>query len=1002
VTVGICGLIGLAALFAPATFARRHNHGHHRRRSMRVGQAPQRPRGTRVIGSLGRSTRLHVTVVLQPRDPAALARYATDVATPGSGRFHRYLTVNQFASRFGPTPSQLAAVESELRAHGLHPGTPTANHLSIPLSATAASVAQAFSTKLERVELPGGRRAFANTAAPLFSAGVAPFVQNVVGLDNLVLAQPLGLARPNPRDVRRALRANVVTGGPQPCAAASGYATAHGQFTADQLASAYQLSSEYMAGDAGAGQTIGIYELEPNSTSDISAYQACYGTSASVTYRPASDFNQTGAGSGEAALDIEDVIGLAPKANIIVYQGVNGTSDELTLYEQMVSDDTAKVISTSWGLCELGITAANAASENTVFQEAAVQGQSVFAASGDFGSEACGGSNTALSANDPAAQPYVTGVGGTTLSTLGPPPTQSVWDDSTASHECGGGTPCGGGGGISRFWGMPTYQTGAPAFLNVINSNSSGTPCTASSGHYCREVPDVSADADPYTGYVIYFGGAWAGIGGTSAAAPTWAAFAALVNASSGCGGSPVGWINPVLYNAAANSYGTDFSDITSGNNDVKNAHGGLYPAGLGFDMASGLGTPIGSALPATLCSAGTIKSLGTVALPDAGALPTGVVVDTANHIAYVTENKDNAVASIANTSATSFSGTAANVPASALPGLNYPDELALDASGNVFAADFCDGSQASACSGEAAGTATAVSQQTGASSGQKDGLPGCGYPSGTGFSAAAAQTRLFVACAGTGVVADCSPGGGGTPACGSADATIALNTPAGGLAPVPSGVATIPATTTPSVVVADAANDTVSVVSWTANGLTAGTPFALAAGCEPANVAIGPSSDGIATVYVACPGIGVVEAGTIGTGSSPAFRSFVATALPHLGSNTPRPYGIAVNAGGTSLVVTDAANNDAVVYPFLSGTSLGSGTVVAVGSTPDGVGMDGGNAFIANEGSDNVSVIDPPPATPGARARYRFASRRSELRAAAGRPVTFAPLVAPLPSTAR
>ncbi len=92
-------------------------------------------------------------------------------------------------------------------------------------------------------------------------------------------------------------------------------------------------------------------------------------------------------------------------------------------------------------------------------------------------------------------------------------------------------------------------------------------------------------------------------VGGTSAAAPAWAALIALANASGRCGGIPIGFANPALYDAAANAYSTDFNDITSGNNDMTGLNGGLYPAGAGYDMATGLGSPNGAALAQSLCS---------------------------------------------------------------------------------------------------------------------------------------------------------------------------------------------------------------------------------------------------------------------------------------------------------------------------------------------------------------------------------------------------------------
>src|ERR1019366_10157130 len=144
-----------------------------------------------------------------------------------------------------------------------------------------------------------------------------------------------------------------------------------------------------------------------------------------------------------------------------------------------------------------------------------------------------------------------------------------------------------GGGGISAMWPMPSWQ----AALGVI-SGSSGTPCGATSG-YCREVPDVSASAEPNTGYRVFFSGSWATYGGTSLAAPTWAALIALEDASSACAGHRLGLINPALYQLRA-AGSSDFHDVVSGNNDAVGTNGGNFAAGTGYDMATGLGTPIG------------------------------------------------------------------------------------------------------------------------------------------------------------------------------------------------------------------------------------------------------------------------------------------------------------------------------------------------------------------------------------------------------------------------
>ncbi len=589
--------------------------------AVRVGSAPPHPARSRVVGTLPGSTPIAITVMLRPRDPSALADYAAAVSTPGSGLYRRYLTVAEFRRRFGPTATQIRSVDDSLTAQGLDPGAVSANGLAIPVSSTAGAIAHAFSVSFEQVALAGGRTAFANAQAPQFAASVAAVIQGVAGLSTLTLAKPLGV---QVTGGRVGLAPRVVTGGPQPCTTAVDDAQGLGEYTADQIASAYRFSSLYGAGDEGGGQTIALFELEGNFPSDITAYQQCYGTSTTVTYQKVdggASRPQASNGDGlETELDIENLIGLAPAAAVDVYQAPNTGAGLIDDYTAIISQDKAKVISTSWGSCEANEAGTSmASSEDTLFQEAATQGQSVFAAAGDSGSEDCG--TNSLAVDDPASQPYVTGVGGTSMPALGPPPTQSVWND-----ECADG-PCGGGGGISSVWPMPSYQSGAPASLHVINPDSSGSPCGAAAGSYCREVPDVSADADPATGYLIYWDGSWTGIGGTSGAAPLWAAFTALVNASTGCNGNAIGFANPVLYDAAASGYSSDFSDITSGNNDIAGTNGGAFPAGSGYDMASGLGTPIGSTLPAALCPSAASPNTVTVSNPGSQTATVGTPV---------------------------------------------------------------------------------------------------------------------------------------------------------------------------------------------------------------------------------------------------------------------------------------------------------------------------------------------------------------------------------------
>jgi subtilase family serine protease len=393
-----------------------------------------------------------------------------------------------------------------------------------------------------------------------------------------------------------------------------------GSRTATQLATYYGMSPLYGMGDEGSGVTIGLFELEPYTQSDISTYESCYGISTPVSETNVDGGVTAGTGqSGEAALDIEDAAGLAPASSIHVYEGPNTDQGVYDTYAAMINDDTAQVISTSWGECEPGAASSQDVmepgatqptylflAEQDLFEQAVVQGQTVLAAAGDTGSTDCrdtdGDPLNELTVDDPGSQPFVLSVGGTSISGS----SQSVWNDSAEGEGAGGG-------GISGLWCMPQYQyeTAIPGLINS-ESQTDTTDCGTTEKGFIREVPDVSADADPETGYVVYFtGGAsdeptgWQIIGGTSAAAPLWAAVAALTDASPFCkdyGSGPAGVQAYALYQIADinpayfySSHPEVFTDIKSGNNDYgpSGYAGGLYPATTGYDMASGLGTPL-------------------------------------------------------------------------------------------------------------------------------------------------------------------------------------------------------------------------------------------------------------------------------------------------------------------------------------------------------------------------------------------------------------------------
>jgi kumamolisin len=442
--------------------------------------------------------------------------------------------------------------------------------------------------------------------------------------------------------VKPALRAQSATTGvgPQPCTGAGTITAAQSYYgfgyLANQIAQAYGLDSFYANGDEGQGQTIALLELEPNKATDIDTYQGCYGTHATVNYIAVDGglngdgtTDTTDPGEGEAALDIEQIIGLAPQATIDVYQAPNSEAGVLAAYQAMVSNPSVTIISTSWGACETGNPLASL--EEPIFQTAEQDGITVFAAAGDNGSTDCGTSSPAV--DDPASDPYVTGVGGTTLPNLASLSQQFAWNGSSIGDGASGG-------GFSALWDEPSWQQAATVQSQSAAASSSQLSCPdAIGGGYCRAVPDVSADADPYTGYIIYLtqnvtdpstgttspeltAVPW---GGTSAAAPLWAAMTALINASPDCGGQNLGFINPLLYQVGVKGM-PGLTDITSGNNnDTALSPNFYFSAGHGYDPVTGLGTPSGYQLAQSLCAQADTLTLST---PSSEASTYGQSVD--------------------------------------------------------------------------------------------------------------------------------------------------------------------------------------------------------------------------------------------------------------------------------------------------------------------------------------------------------------------------------------
>ena len=518
-------------------------------------------------------------VTLSPRSPAGLARYIASLSNTASPNFHHYLTTADFAQRFGASPSSVDAVRRYFQGFGLRASDLSKGRLVLHLRGTTSQIARAFAARVETL-----RRSNGELAAQLVTRGTvpAPIAHDIAGVAGLsTVVQPstnLVLSHANAHTA-------IATTCPDDGGEMSTVPNPNGGYTPFQFAQLYGFNSQWANNVTGSGQTIAVYELSPYDPGDLATFLNCYGLNPTLT--PVSvDGGPTGPFDDEPTLDVEEVAAMAPGATIDIYQGPNNSNGPTDTYQRIADDNTASIVTTSWGTCEAD-PSGDPSAEQPIFEQMAAQGQTVVSAAGDEGSSDCNGvTSNSPAVDDPASQPYVTGVGGLTVSDINPL-NQIVWNTPVKS-----GAPGSGGGGVSTLWSRPSWQ------------NAPGIPASST----MRLVPDLATDADPGTGFVQYFTGTgqaacnqnclagWSSVGGTSIGSPMVSSLVAV--AAQACGSGRLGFINPSLYAMAS----TGFVDVTTGSNDLYNV--GEYSAGAGYDMASGLGSPDGAGFFAGLCPA--------------------------------------------------------------------------------------------------------------------------------------------------------------------------------------------------------------------------------------------------------------------------------------------------------------------------------------------------------------------------------------------------------------
>jgi hypothetical protein len=531
------------------------------------GHVPAAVGKLQAIGRLEATTNLYLAVGLPLRDPDGLTSFLKELYDPASTNYHHYLTPEQFTERFGPTEQDYAKVIDFLQTNGFSVASTHPNRLLVDVTGTVANIERTFRVTIHLYQHPTEKRSFYSPdVEPSVPQGVQ--IESISGLENFMPPRPMNLRRaplPNLRSPKSG--AGQLQGLLTPAATDNddveivAYATGSGpggDFLGGDFRAAYAPGVTL----TGVGQTIGLFEFGPYFTNDIALYQQRAGLpSIAITNILLDGFTgipAAGADDGEETLDIDMAMAMAPGATILVYEG----NSAIDIFNRMATDNRARQMSCSFGFYP------PPSSMDNVFMQFAAQGQNLFVASGDSG---------AYSTNlifAPADDPNITAVGGTSLTTAGaggPWLSEKSWSGS--------------GGGITPHYAIPSYQAG----MNTTTNHGSGTQ---------RNFPDVAILAEPTIFWYLKNGQSGT-VGGTSAAAPLWAGFMALVNQQAVANGkSPMGNLNSIIYGIGngSNNYTTVFHDISTGNNTNSGSPTNFF-AVSGYDLATGWGSPNGSNL---------------------------------------------------------------------------------------------------------------------------------------------------------------------------------------------------------------------------------------------------------------------------------------------------------------------------------------------------------------------------------------------------------------------
>jgi kumamolisin len=593
------------------------------------------------LKSLASVTPISITVALRLRDANAAEAMLTAVSTPGNPQFHKFLSADEAAARFAPSGADVAKAIAGLATYGLKAEVVTPTTLKV--TGLPAEMERAFSVPLHSYQVAAAGNAPSYTYhAPVGSPRIPPELAGMVaavgGLDSRPIMRPH--IKHAPAGMTRAPSELPATGGFN-----FGFLTVH------DFVVQYGVQPLYNTGVDGTGSTLAIVTFASFTPADAFAYWASLGltvnpgriTIVNVDGGPGAPSDA--AGSDETTLDVEQSGGLAPGANIIVYQAPNTNQGFIDAYAAAVTANAAQTLSSSWGGWEWfdtvfnspvidpisGLTVGTSTAVHEQLVLAGIQGQTFFAASGDGGAYDVNHDlgcfpvsfipcTNVVSVDYPASDPAMTGAGGTTLPGLQQYclnmactslfniniANEQVWGwdylrgfcDAIGIHsiyKCGI-FPGGGGGGVSVFFGVPSYQSHLPGIMASAVGQSfvdGGIDFFDLPAKFPgRNVPDISANADPQTGYTIFYTSSSFGFevltffGGTSFVAPQFNGIFALYQQYLG---GRMGMINVPLYQLAAS--GKAYIKPHAPLHVIGFGDNWFYNANNGYSPAAGLGT---------------------------------------------------------------------------------------------------------------------------------------------------------------------------------------------------------------------------------------------------------------------------------------------------------------------------------------------------------------------------------------------------------------------------